>query len=146
MSGRMPILRQDDVRETSAKPINDRYNFIAARYAKRTVRTKIVLDVDDYQSITVADCVSCNQFCLPSMWSLFSANSFTAVRFWQRLSRCQFYLRMAVLGQRACRNRSSALASVLDLETFRPITHAFLAFGRGSGSAALVSNEIFSVP
>src|SRR6202040_2646870 len=69
MSGRMPVLREDDVAELLAKPVDDRHDLIAARYGERAVRTKIVLHVDDDQNVAVADCVSCGQFCLRSFLS-----------------------------------------------------------------------------
>ena len=64
MSGRMPILRKDDVAELGAKPIDDRHDFIAVRDGQCAVRTEIVLHVDDNQSVAVADCVRYRQFCL----------------------------------------------------------------------------------
>ena len=65
----MPVLREDDVAELRAKPVDDRHDLIAARYGERAVRTKIVLHVDDDQNVAVADCVSCGQFCLRSFLS-----------------------------------------------------------------------------
>jgi hypothetical protein len=58
MSGRMPILGEDDVAEVFAKPVDDRHDFIAARHGECAVRTEIVLHVDDDENVAVGDCVS----------------------------------------------------------------------------------------
>jgi hypothetical protein len=60
----MPILRQDNVAEAFAKPVDDRHDLVATRYGERAVRTKIVLYIDDKEGIVIADCVSGGQFCL----------------------------------------------------------------------------------
>ena len=75
MSGRMPILREDDIAEVLRKSIDDRHDLIAARHRKRAVRTKIVLHVDHDEDVAVAGCVSCGQFCLR-----FFLSSATALR------------------------------------------------------------------
>ena len=61
MSGRMPILCEDDIAEIFGKPIDDRHHLVAARYRKGAVRTEVVLHVDHNKCIAVAGCVNCGQ-------------------------------------------------------------------------------------
>ena len=68
MSGRMPILRQDDIAEGVTKPVDDRHDVIALRYGERAVRTEVVLHIDDDQCVAVGDRGSCGQFCLRFVW------------------------------------------------------------------------------
>ena len=59
MSGRMPILCEDDIAEIFGKPVDDRHHLVAAWYGKGAVRTEVVLHVDDNKGVAVAGCVNC---------------------------------------------------------------------------------------
>src|SRR5215469_5550452 len=73
MSGRMPILREDDVAEMPGEVIDERHHLIATRHGQGAVGAEIVLYVDDDESVAVADGVSRGQVCLQVFVSLSSA-------------------------------------------------------------------------
>jgi hypothetical protein len=65
MSGRMPILCEDDIGEIFGEPVDDRHHLVAAWHGKGAVRTKVVLHVDHNEGVAIAGCVICGQSRLP---------------------------------------------------------------------------------
>ena len=55
MPRRMPILREHHVWETSAEPVGERDDFVAASNRHGAARAEVVLDIDDEQYVAVAD-------------------------------------------------------------------------------------------
>ena len=65
MSGRMPILCQDDIAEIFGKQVDDRHYLVALRHGKGAVRTEVVLHVDHNEGVAVAGCVNWGQCRMP---------------------------------------------------------------------------------
>jgi hypothetical protein len=57
----MPVLRQDHMLKIRSQRIHARHNRIAFRYRKRPTRAKIILEINDEQSICIAYFQSCLQ-------------------------------------------------------------------------------------
>ncbi len=52
---RVPILGQDNVAKLSSQTVDHRDDLVAVRHRQRTLRTKVVLDVDDEKNVAFAD-------------------------------------------------------------------------------------------
>src|SRR5271157_5074651 len=70
MSGRMPILCEDDVAKIFGKPVDDRHHLIAAWYGKGAVRTEVVLHVNHNEGVAIVGRVICSQSRLPVLRSV----------------------------------------------------------------------------
>src|SRR5207302_8710825 len=51
MAARVPVLGQDDMRETLGETVDRRHDLVALRHRQRAAGQKIVLQVDDQQNI-----------------------------------------------------------------------------------------------
>jgi|GEM_PF-5960620 len=55
MSGRVPVLRENDMFEAAGKQVDRRNDFVAARHGKKAAGTEIILNVDDQKDIVGLD-------------------------------------------------------------------------------------------
>jgi len=53
VTGRVPVLSQDDMRESRDKPVDQRHDLVAARHCQRPTRAEIVLNIDDQEKVSV---------------------------------------------------------------------------------------------
>ena len=69
MTGRVPVLRENNVLEVRGDLVNRRDHSVTFGNSKRSAGAKIVLDVDDNQNVA---CVSSQLIHLPGVYVIFS--------------------------------------------------------------------------